>query len=305
MPITHSHRDRAKKQFHLTEYWVNAYVEGKYNQPNPFPVNSTLKSLRMVDKDLGLDYAYTVWCTGEREIYDMTVSRSASPYISSPPPLTCSPSTPRLPPFPSSPPQTDPDQMRNLADSLSTLSPSSDIARLHTRLDALLLVLKTCAGDSCRYPWSTMFTNGKVKNIKDAMKKEYDDYFKSLPDVRYSVSSALDARARRSSALSFGANSLRFSLSFSSVCATDRGARWATTGLSRLPSGRTPSPIRPRSLTPIVERRLLPTSLSPSKYHIERHEALLEKGLLQSRVKLRTCTAGAVRKLAIGARRRE
>ncbi|ORY76013.1 alkaline-phosphatase-like protein [Leucosporidium creatinivorum] len=159
VPLTTSLRDRAKweggtKQFHLTEYWVNAYVEGKYNQPNPFPVNSTLKSLRVVERELGLDYAYTVWCTGEREIYDMT---------------------------------TDPDQMHNLASTLSSSSTkSSYITRLHTRLDALLLVLKTCSGQSCRLPWKSMFTNGKVKNLKDAMKKEYDDYFKGLPSVRYS-----------------------------------------------------------------------------------------------------------------------
>lgn len=79
VPITTSLRERAEweggsKQFHLTEYWVNAYVEGKYNTiSDPFPKNSTLKSLRMVDPESNLDYAYTVWCTGEREIYDMTV----------------------------------------------------------------------------------------------------------------------------------------------------------------------------------------------------------------------------------------
>jgi N-acetylglucosamine-6-sulfatase len=95
--------------------------------------------------------------------------------------------------------QSDPDQMHNLADSLSSLPSSSPIARLHSRLDALLLVLKTCAGESCRLPWKAMFSNGKVQNLKDAMKKECDAYFRSLPDVRYSVSRRFSSPIYRAS----------------------------------------------------------------------------------------------------------
>lgn len=254
VPVTHSLRDRAKweggaKQFHLTEYWVNAYVEGKYNQPNPFPVNSTLKSLRLVDRELGVDYAYTVWCTGEREIYDMTVSRCALLHFVQPR-LTL-----RLTlGIPLALLQSDPDQMHNLATYLSTLHSSSPIARLHTRLDALLLVLKTCAGESCRLPWKALFTDGKVKNLKDAMKKEYDDYFKSLPDVRYSVSPLL---------LTFGGG-LGAETDFPSTI--NRGARWATTGPSKRPSGRTPSPTRPRSLTPSAKLHAPSDQLPPSPF---------------------------------------
>lgn len=91
-------------------------------------------------------------------------------------------------PSPPAASQTDPDQMHNLADKLDTADPKSHVSRLHARLNALLLVLKTCVGDSCRQPWSALFTNGSVRNLQEAMHSKYDEYFRSLPSVKYSVS---------------------------------------------------------------------------------------------------------------------
>jgi hypothetical protein len=45
------------------------------------------------------------------------------------------------------------------------------------RLDALLLVLKTCKQDSCVDPWKSLHPAGNVKNLKDAMSSRYDHFY--------------------------------------------------------------------------------------------------------------------------------
>ncbi|GAA6005584.1 sulfatase family protein [Rhodotorula paludigena] len=153
MPLTHELRKRADwnggaKQFHLSEYWVENVIEGKYAKSIETG-NATYRGVRVVEGD-DIDYAYAVWCTNEHEIYDM---------------------------------KKDPNQMHNIA--LNDLSPTSWHGRLHTRLDALLLVLKQCSGESCRNPWRSIFTNGKVTTLKQALDRKYDDYFAQLPRVKY------------------------------------------------------------------------------------------------------------------------
>ncbi|GAA6041490.1 hypothetical protein JCM8097_001902 [Rhodosporidiobolus ruineniae] len=153
VPVTEELRKEVNqegvKQFHLSEYWVEGVGEGKYGSGITL-VNQTYRAIRVVEGD-ELNYYYAVWCTGEREIYDM---------------------------------KTDPDQMHNLA--LIDHAVSSYTARLHARLDALLLVLKNCSGDACRKPWSVIFPDGGVSSLKDALKSEFDHYFEALPRVRYS-----------------------------------------------------------------------------------------------------------------------
>ncbi|GAA5946614.1 hypothetical protein JCM10213_006647 [Rhodosporidiobolus nylandii] len=141
--------DGGVKQFHLAEYWVRGVGEGKYGSGHVL-TNQTYRAIRVVE-GADINYYYAVWCTGEREIYDMN---------------------------------TDPDQMHNLALDPSTFSPS--MKRLHARLDALLLVLKDCRGDVCRKPWTTIFPAGGVKSLRDALAPEYDSYFAELPKVQYS-----------------------------------------------------------------------------------------------------------------------
>lgn len=70
---------------HLSEFWVAGGGEGKFAStpkftiPTPFVSNgnypnNTYRVLRVIEQDH--DWAYTVWCTGERELYNMKVSRS-------------------------------------------------------------------------------------------------------------------------------------------------------------------------------------------------------------------------------------
>ena len=58
-------------------------------------------------------------------------------------------------------------------------------AQLTTRLDTLLRVLKDCAGDSCRNPWGALHPKGGVTTLKDALKEEYDDFYKGQKRVEF------------------------------------------------------------------------------------------------------------------------
>lgn len=60
-----------------------------------------------------------------------------------------------------------------------------NIAQLTKRLDTLVLTLKNCKGDSCRYPWKTIFPSGKVNNLQDALDKSYDNFFANQPWVSF------------------------------------------------------------------------------------------------------------------------
>ena len=61
------------------------------------------------------------------------------------------------------------------------------LATLQSRLDALILVLKTCKGEICRHPWSEILPRTNVKLLTQAMDSQYDNYFSQLPKVSYSV----------------------------------------------------------------------------------------------------------------------
>ncbi|KAK4047632.1 hypothetical protein OIV83_005290 [Microbotryomycetes sp. JL201] len=142
-------KHRPAKTHHLVEYWgASSDVEGIYAYNQTFG-NATYRSVRITEDKY--DLAYAVWCTGEHELYDMKRDRA---------------------------------QMHNLME--ESRSKLKDQDRLVSRLDALLLVLKTCKGDVCRYPWAHIFPEGKVQGLKDAMKPKYDKYFNALPKVDFS-----------------------------------------------------------------------------------------------------------------------
>lgn len=68
----------------------------------------------------------------------------------------------------------------------SNVEMASTLAPLIHRLDALLMVLKTCKGRQCTHPWETLFPEGNVKSLSDALDVEYDNYFnKELERVRF------------------------------------------------------------------------------------------------------------------------
>ena len=46
-----------------------------------------------------------------------------------------------------------------------------------SRLDALLLVLKSCKGSSCVKPWHVLHPKGDVNSLKDALHSSFDHYY--------------------------------------------------------------------------------------------------------------------------------
>lgn len=129
------------------------------------------RTLRVHDEDdegKPTTYSYSVWCTGERELYDL---------------------------------QEDPHQVRNLLKThnhlgaFATFDAEQHLSNKHQqllhRLDALLLVLKTCQGEVCHKPYSAIFpdisaTGGEIFKLAHALDPKYDHYFAKLPKVEYS-----------------------------------------------------------------------------------------------------------------------
>ena len=55
-----------------------------------------------------------------------------------------------------------------------------------SRLDSLLMVLKSCKGQECHEPWVTLHPKSNIKNLKQALESDYDVFYESQPKVSYS-----------------------------------------------------------------------------------------------------------------------
>jgi len=53
----------------------------------------------------------------------------------------------------------------------------TSIADLISRLDALLVVLKTCKGRPCTHPWEALHPAGDVTNLREALLPRYDSFY--------------------------------------------------------------------------------------------------------------------------------
>ncbi|KAL4938463.1 hypothetical protein BDV06DRAFT_225995 [Aspergillus oleicola] len=144
---------------HVTvEFWGKAYLEGEkgaLSNPDglPFFPNNTYKSVRIIGENYNL--AYTVWCSNEHELYDLN---------------------------------TDPYQLNNLyatreKSEIKILGRS--LSHLITRLDSILLVLKSCKGATCIKPWDVLHPRGHVQNLQDAMNTLYDAFYISQARVSF------------------------------------------------------------------------------------------------------------------------
>lgn len=60
------------------------------------------------------------------------------------------------------------------------------IPQIINRLDALMLVLKSCEGDACRYPWHQLHPAGKVGKLADALATGFDNFYENQPKVSFS-----------------------------------------------------------------------------------------------------------------------
>ncbi|KAG7438433.1 Arylsulfatase [Fusarium oxysporum f. sp. raphani] len=138
------------------EYWGNGYTEiptwtgGDYGEYFPgLYLKNDYKSMRIVSEKYA--WLYSRWCTNDTELYNT---------------------------------KEDPSELVNLANSTETY-----IVRVKTRLNALLLVTKSCAESTCRDPWKVLQPPNKVrkgKNIRsleDALNPDYDGFYASFPLV--------------------------------------------------------------------------------------------------------------------------
>jgi N-acetylglucosamine-6-sulfatase len=167
MPVTSNISVHTKSEHVNVEFWGQSLDEGAYGHATPLP-NNTYKALRIVAEKY--DYAYTVWCTNEHELYDMKVRLNAMPLGERRRLTSCT--------------QVDPSQMNNLWSRNDTTQGYS-LECLQPRLDSLLMVLKSCKGEVCVKPWETLHPAGDVKTLEDAMNTKYDDFYASQPKVAF------------------------------------------------------------------------------------------------------------------------
>ncbi|KAI1080470.1 arylsulfatase precursor [Whalleya microplaca] len=163
MPITKNLSALEKSEHVNVEFWGFNVLEGDYPgngtglyatdriQGGYVGLNNTYKTLRIIG--VGYNLMYTVWCTNEHELYDMG--------------------------------QSDPYQMNNLYNTTGDVGEWT-VQTLEARLDTLLLTLKTCKGKVCTRPWDVIHPEGNVRNLKDAMKAEYNIfYMEQQPKVSF------------------------------------------------------------------------------------------------------------------------
>ena len=79
IPLTASATKVARSHRHEhvnVEFWGSGVGEGKYGG---FHWNNTYKALRVIGKDY--NFYYSVWCSGEHELYDLNVSSHSFSFI--------------------------------------------------------------------------------------------------------------------------------------------------------------------------------------------------------------------------------
>ncbi|CAG7922101.1 unnamed protein product [Penicillium olsonii] len=151
MPIS---KPNEQAHEHVTvEYWGRGMLEGGLsNLGVPTVPNNTYKAVRVLADDYNL--FLSVWCNNEHELYDLT---------------------------------TDPYQVNNLwkkdLQEIEVLGYA--MSEVVPRLDALLMVLKSCKGSECVKPWETLHPDGSVTSLKEALDPKYNAFYHSQPKVSY------------------------------------------------------------------------------------------------------------------------
>ncbi|CRL25726.1 Arylsulfatase, plant [Penicillium camemberti] len=136
------------------EYWGQAMFEGGLsNLGTPTVPNNTYKAIRILADEYNL--FYSVWCNNEHELYDLS---------------------------------NDPHHVNNLwtnssAGSVEILG--RKLNQVIPRLDAPLMVLKSCKGFGCIKPWTTLHPEHSVDNLKEALDEKYDVFYQKQPKVSY------------------------------------------------------------------------------------------------------------------------
>lgn len=59
------------------------------------------------------------------------------------------------------------------------------LERVVDRLDALMMVLKSCKQQSCTHPWKSLHPSGDVNNLLHALSTNYDDFYREQVKVSF------------------------------------------------------------------------------------------------------------------------
>lgn len=59
------------------------------------------------------------------------------------------------------------------------------MAQIRARLNALMMVLKSCKGSVCTLPWFQLHPDGAVKNLTAALAQRFDDFYANQPKVAF------------------------------------------------------------------------------------------------------------------------
>lgn len=153
------------------EPWEHVEVEhwGAVSDKRDIPLSgkvNTYKAIRVIGDTYNL--FYSVWCEGDHEVYDMSVSNHTPFYYR----------------MYTNKQQADPHQMNNLYNSTEKILGVS-MKKLEHRLDALTLVLKTCKAKTCQSPWEALHPDGKVKTLVDALDSKYDEFYNKQNRVKF------------------------------------------------------------------------------------------------------------------------
>lgn len=77
--------------------------------------------------------------------------------------------------------------MRNLVKSSKGKLLGRDIKQVTSRLDALLLVLKSCKSSECTLPWEVLHPDKTVTSLSEALNPKYDAFHAAQPDISFSA----------------------------------------------------------------------------------------------------------------------
>ncbi|KAB8416331.1 hypothetical protein FH972_024851 [Carpinus fangiana] len=138
------HRAKKDRFEHVNvEFWGTGGVEGVYSGPSQ--PNNTYKAVRVAGDKYNV--YYSVWCTNEHELYDLHADRY---------------------------------QMHNLLAGSGWKRRQlfgRPLAQVVARLDAVLLVLKSCMADVCVQPWKYLQPGAGVADLQAALQPRFDTFY--------------------------------------------------------------------------------------------------------------------------------
>ncbi|KAF4462349.1 hypothetical protein FALBO_10837, partial [Fusarium albosuccineum] len=169
IPLSQPDNEALRHEHATIEFWGLAVPEGIYGAIGTSEReagewtgrhhNNTYRGLRIVSPNYSL--YYSVWCTGDVEFYDLA---------------------------------SDPFQTQNLMahdkGHMGYRISGRPLDEILTRLNALIMVLKTCKGRECTRPWESLHPDGRVTTLPDALREKYDSFYQQQPKMWFSECAA-------------------------------------------------------------------------------------------------------------------